>query len=250
MNWLNKRWSDDESDSFELMLGRTSHSETVSKGNFVQFKSIDRDSTTDKLACEFKVACETLSVIYKVALTSAAFPDVVVHAVRARIENGSIAQRLWDVLCHSLWLIMGAKVSQRSLHVKLSEALGWVEPASWACTCRDDQSARFKFTDEVAIDLEPEDWRLTDVFLCTEDLIETVLLMMHTSHLVVHFKEQSLPHEELKVLSFDVAHHLEDVIVASRMEDLTIAKTADWTLWVRIDAQNRHVSVLNHASRL
>ena len=51
--------------------------------------------------------------------------------------------------------------------------------------------------------------------------------MMHTSHLVVHFKEQPLPHKELKVLSFDVAHHLEDVIVASRMEDLTIAKTAD-----------------------
>ena len=76
------------------MLGRTSHSEAVTEGDLVQFKSIDRDPTTDKLACEFKVACETLSVVNKVALTSAAFPDVVVHAVRARIENGSIAQRL------------------------------------------------------------------------------------------------------------------------------------------------------------
>ena len=110
MNWLNKRWSDDESDSFELMLRCTSHSKAVTEGNLVQFKSINWDSTTDKLACEFKVACETLGVIYKVAFTSAAFPDVVVHAVRARIENGSIAQRLWDVLCHSLGLIVGAKV--------------------------------------------------------------------------------------------------------------------------------------------
>ena len=52
-------------------------------------------------------------------------------------------------------------------------------------------------------------------------------MVAHPRDRAVHLKEQSLPHEVLKVLPLDIAHHLVDIVVACLMEDLAVAETAD-----------------------
>ena len=74
--------------------------------------------------------------------------------------------------------------------------------------------------------------------------------MAHASHFIIRLEKQALAVKKLKVFSFYVAHHFNDIIIATGVEYLPIAKAANWALRVCIDAQDWHLSIPDHARRL
>ena len=66
----------------------------------------------------------------------------------------------------------------------------------------------------------------------------------------MHVDEQALPIEKFEVFALNMPHHLHNVVVAAGVEHFAIAEAADRALRVRVDAENWHAAILDHARRL